>query len=71
VPVNSTHSEYDANFPGWLRARDVFAGEDMQARRRRKSICRGWVVRKTRNFSPAKTGLVFQRFRPHGGCFWG
>jgi hypothetical protein len=28
VPVNSTHPEYDASLPGWLRARDVFAGED-------------------------------------------
>jgi len=28
VPANSTHLEYDANLPAWLRARDVFAGED-------------------------------------------
>jgi hypothetical protein len=28
VPVDSTHSDYDANLPAWLRARDVFAGED-------------------------------------------
>jgi hypothetical protein len=28
VPVNSTHPEYDANLPGWLRARDIFVGED-------------------------------------------
>jgi hypothetical protein len=28
MPVNSTHSEYDANLPAWLRARDVIAGED-------------------------------------------
>src|SRR5512137_1490993 len=28
MPVNSTHPEYDANLPAWLRARDVFAGED-------------------------------------------
>jgi hypothetical protein len=28
VPVNSTHPDYDANLPAWLRARDVFAGED-------------------------------------------
>ena len=26
--VNSTHPDYDAALPGWLRARDVFAGED-------------------------------------------
>lgn len=28
MPVNSTHPEYDANAAAWLRARDVFAGED-------------------------------------------
>jgi len=28
VPANSTHPDYDANLPAWLRARDVFAGED-------------------------------------------
>jgi len=28
VPVDSTHFEYDENVTAWLRARDVFAGED-------------------------------------------
>ena len=28
MPVDSTHPDYDANLPAWLRARDVFAGED-------------------------------------------
>jgi hypothetical protein len=28
MPVNTTHPEYDANLPTWLRARDVIAGED-------------------------------------------
>ena len=28
MPVDSTHSDYDASLPAWLRARDVFAGED-------------------------------------------
>ena len=28
MPVDSTHLEYDANVTAWLRARDVFAGED-------------------------------------------
>ena len=28
MPVNSTHLEYDAALPAWLRARDVIAGED-------------------------------------------
>jgi len=28
MPVDSTHADYDANLPAWLRARDVFAGED-------------------------------------------
>ena len=28
MPVNSTHSECDANLPAWLRAREVIAGED-------------------------------------------
>jgi len=28
MPVNSTHPDYDTNLPAWLRARDVFAGED-------------------------------------------
>jgi len=28
VPVNSTHPDYDANAAAWLRARNVFAGED-------------------------------------------
>ena len=27
MPVNSTHPDYDANLPSWLRARDVMAGE--------------------------------------------
>ena len=26
--MDSTHAEYDANVAAWLRARDVFAGED-------------------------------------------
>ena len=28
MPVNSTHADYDLMLPAWLRARDVFAGED-------------------------------------------
>jgi hypothetical protein len=28
MPVNSTHPDYDATLPAWLRARDVLAGED-------------------------------------------
>jgi hypothetical protein len=28
MPVDTTHSEYDANMIAWLRARDVFGGED-------------------------------------------
>ena len=28
MPVDSTHPDYDANVTAWLRARDVFAGED-------------------------------------------
>src|SRR5512137_2637956 len=28
MSVNSTHPEYDASLPAWLRARDVIAGED-------------------------------------------
>ena len=28
MPVNSTHPDYDATLPAWLRARDVIAGED-------------------------------------------
>jgi hypothetical protein len=28
MPVNSTHPDYDFGLPGWLRARDVLAGED-------------------------------------------
>jgi hypothetical protein len=28
MSVNSTHLDYDAALPSWLRARDVFAGED-------------------------------------------
>ena len=28
MPTNSTHPDYDANLNAWLRARDVFAGED-------------------------------------------
>ena len=28
MPVNSTHADYDLMLAAWLRARDVFAGED-------------------------------------------
>jgi hypothetical protein len=28
VPTDSTHLDYDANLNAWLRAREVFAGED-------------------------------------------
>src|SRR3954462_10631855 len=28
MPVNSTHSDYDATASAWSRARDVLAGED-------------------------------------------
>ncbi|HEV2436799.1 MAG TPA: DUF4055 domain-containing protein [Verrucomicrobiae bacterium] len=28
MPVDSTHPDYDASLPPWLRARDVLAGED-------------------------------------------
>jgi hypothetical protein len=32
VPVNTTHCDYDAALPDWLRARDVLAGEDVVKR---------------------------------------
>ena len=28
MPANSTHPDYDASLPSWLRARDVIAGDD-------------------------------------------
>ncbi len=28
MPANSTHADYDATLPGWIRARDLLAGED-------------------------------------------
>ena len=28
MPANSTHQDYDASLPAWLRCRDVIAGED-------------------------------------------
>jgi hypothetical protein len=28
VPANSTHADYDASLPGWIRGRDLLAGED-------------------------------------------
>ena len=28
MPANTTHPDYDASLPSWLRARDVIAGED-------------------------------------------
>src|SRR5512137_439241 len=28
MPANSTHADYDASLPGWIRARDLLAGED-------------------------------------------
>src|SRR4030095_1518330 len=28
MPVNATHPDYDFGLPGWLRARDVLAGEE-------------------------------------------
>ena len=28
MSVNTTHPDYDASLPAWLRARDVIAGED-------------------------------------------
>ena len=28
MPANSTHLDYDAALPAWLRARDVIAGDD-------------------------------------------
>ena len=28
MPVNSTHADHDAALPGWIRARDLLAGED-------------------------------------------
>jgi hypothetical protein len=28
MPVNSTHGDYDAALPGWIRARELLAGED-------------------------------------------
>jgi hypothetical protein len=28
VPANSTHADYDAALPGWIRGRDLLAGED-------------------------------------------
>jgi hypothetical protein len=28
MPANSTHLDYDANLPAWLRARDVIAGDE-------------------------------------------
>ena len=28
VPVNNAHADHDAALPGWIRARDLLAGED-------------------------------------------
>ncbi len=28
MPANSTHADYDAALPGWIRGRDLLAGED-------------------------------------------
>src|SRR5512137_2014629 len=28
MPANSTHADYDASLPAWIRARDLLAGED-------------------------------------------
>ena len=38
VPVNSTHPEYDAALPAWLRSRDVLAGEDAAPFRRFEAV---------------------------------
>src|SRR5256885_4174214 len=40
MPVNSTHPDYDAALPDWLRARDVLFGEDAV-----KSACEKYLPR--------------------------
>jgi hypothetical protein len=40
MPVNTTHVEYDAILPAWLRTRDVPAGEDAVKRGGEKYVPR-------------------------------
>jgi len=63
VPVNSTHPDYDANLPAWLRARDVFAGEDAIKSAAEKYL-HALIVRTTRNISPTKIAPPFSTPRP-------
>jgi hypothetical protein len=40
VAANTTHADYEANLPSWLRARDVIAGEDAVKRGGEKYVTR-------------------------------
>ena len=76
MPVNSTHPDYDAALPAWLRARDVLSGEDAMNRAGEKYISRltgntdaeyaAYLNRAcffvaTRRTADAYLGLVFRR----------
>ena len=55
---------------GWLRARDVLAGEDA-VKAPGRNICRGWIPRRMRSLRLIGRGLVLQCDGAHGGGFVG
>jgi hypothetical protein len=58
MPVNSTHADYDANLPAWVRARDVFAGEDAVKAAAEKYLPR-LDLQDDNDYLAYKTGLLF------------
>ena len=76
MPVNSTHVGYDASLPGWIRARDLLAGEDAVKAAGAKYLprldgrsdedyeaykCRACFTNATRRAADAFVGLVFRK----------
>jgi hypothetical protein len=76
MPVNSTHADYDAALPGWIRARDLLAGEDAVKAAGAKYLprleaqsgeefaaylARAWFFNATRRAADAFAGLIFRK----------
>src|SRR5437899_3086950 len=76
MPVHSTHADYDAALSGWIRARDLLAGEDavkaagvkylprLEAQSDEEFaayLARACFFNATRRASDAFTGLIFRK----------
>lgn len=71
MPVNSTHSEYDAAAKGWQMARDLLAGEGaVKAAGVRDLPCLGTQTADEYTAYKARASIFNATARTADGCVW-